>query len=181
MAQACIKVFFGNVIAVSSSPTIYHFTTFLTLNNLSLVGWKWHPFVLIYFFLIFIMTFCFPYRWGIAFLWSFGGSSVSETPLWTATSYKGDLAGLPPRSPPLPPQVCRVEIQLHRLFFLLVCLLAFFLISRQASNWQPRQHFYLYLTSGQYCSLVHCSFLSISFSFSDRRTDNVWWPLSNPQ
>lgn len=67
----------------------------------------------------------FPYRWGIAFPWSFGGSAVSETPLWTATSDKADLAGLPPRSPPLPTEVCGVELQLHHSFFLFSCLLPF--------------------------------------------------------
>lgn len=57
-------------------------------------------------------------RWSVTFLWSSGGSAVSETPLWAATSHKRDLAGLPPRSPPLPAQVCRVERQLHHLIFL---------------------------------------------------------------
>lgn len=119
-------------------------------------------------------------RWGTACLWGSGGSAVSKTPLSTATSDKGDLAGLPPRSPPLPSEVCVLELQLGRLLpslvFLVVprpgsysgaitdSLINTFIVTWPAANIVPA------------FNLPFGPFLS----FGDLSADNVWWPLRNP-
>lgn len=119
-------------------------------------------------------------RWGTACLWGSGGSAVSKTPLSTATSDKGDLAGLPPRSPPLPSEVCVLELQLGRLLpslvFLVVprpgsysgaitdSLINTFIFTWPAANIVPA------------FNLPFGPFLS----FGDLSADNVWWPLRNP-
>ena len=85
------------------------------------LGMTWHVvylFIYLFWGLLKCFSLCLRSRWGVTILWSFGGSAVSETPLWTTTSDKGDLAGLPPRSPPLPAQVCKGgALQLHLLCF----------------------------------------------------------------
>lgn len=132
-------------------------------------------------------------RWIVTFLWSFGGCAVSETSLWTATSDKEDLAGLPARSPSLPAQVCcRMELQLlHFYFFALFFFSKARFIQRKyslqlsANNWLPHQPLLSFTWPAANIVLLFLSFflffLSISFSFSDLSADKVWWPLSNPQ
>lgn len=138
--------------------------------------------------------FCARCRWSVTFLWSSGGSAVSKTPLWAATSDKGDLAGLPSRSPPLPAQVCRVGHQLHHLLFCLLYVFVFFPLpcqihivgKKKAFSWQwitdcSINPFIFTWPAANIVLAFILPFLPISFSFSDLSTDTVWWPLSNPQ
>lgn len=104
------------------------------------------------------------YRRSVALLRCFGGSAVSEAPLWAATSDKRNLAGLPSASPPLPAQVCLSN------FTSCYCLSCSFsqvrlLKMKKARSWEqitewPSTPFIF--TAGWYCSSFFFSFLSIS-------------------